>query len=226
MNYRRICVFDFECDHSNPELANPTQIAALVLDPRGLHVKKGGKFYIEVKPDGIDKDGYITPERDNTIKWHCKTRGVSKAKLLDEWRDGVDEKTAWTQFVRFVNSFNNKQSFFTSPIPAGMNVTGFDIPIAKRLGEKYKTGQMFWYRDTLDIQYLLPWWFESLTDGPKNHKMDTLREYFGMSSKNAHNAMVDVEQEATVITHFLKLHRRITSGQHGKLQFKGAFSNG
>jgi len=221
MNYRKICVFDFETDSPKPESCNLTQIAALVLDARKLTPIKGGEFYLKVKPEGLDKiDSYMTTERKSTIAWHCKTRGIDQEELLTEWNESCDQKYGWQQFSEFINMFNPKKTAFTAPIPAGMNIRNFDLPIAKRMNEKYKIKTMFWYRDSIDILDMCFMWFENVDNGPKNFKMDTLREFFGLANDEAHDALFDVKQETEVITKFLKLCRRYSN----RVTFAGSCS--
>jgi DNA polymerase III epsilon subunit-like protein len=41
--------------------------------------------------------------------------------------------------------------------------------------------------------------------------MDALREFFGLSTENSHDALVDVQQGAELLCRFLKLQRGISS---------------
>ena len=75
---------------------------------------------------------------------------------------------------------------------------------------------MFNKRDRLDLLYLYDFWFESLTE-PKDYKLDTIRDYFGMSKLNAHDAKQDVIDCARILIKFYKLHRSIAP----KVKFKG-----
>ena len=69
-----------------------------------------------------------------------------------------------------------------------------------------------------DLDEIMLLWFENSDDMP-NMKMDTIRDHFGMSKANAHDALVDVEQTGDLIIHFLKLHRSI----YPKVKFKDSF---
>ena len=210
MNYRPIVVFDFESDSPNASSCNIVQIGAIVLDSRTLKEKWGGRFNMKVKPPGIDKiDDYLTEERKNTIAWHAKNRDMTSEEIIEEWSTSCDEKHAWECFVDFVMSFNRKKTSFTAPIPCGMNIKDFDIPIAKRLCEKYKTKTLFWWRDAYDIQQCCFEWFESREDAPYNHKLETVCEYVGVENKQAHDALSDVIVEAYIARRFLKLNRRL-----------------
>jgi len=219
MNYRRLCIFDFETDGKDSATCQPVQIAAMILDPRTLKPKPGGKFNLNLKPEGIDNlNEYLTEEKESTIKWHADNYGCSKDEIIKKWQNSCDQKYGWQQFVEFVNKFNNHKKLWTAPIPCGINIKDFDLPIAQRLNNKYKVSNLFWLRDAIDIIPLCFMWFENLDkdDIPSNFRMDTLRDYFGMSKTNAHDAMKDVEDEALVIRKFMMLSRRFSD----KVKFK------
>lgn len=66
----------------------------------------------------------------------------------------------------------------------------------------------------MDVVFL---YFESLKV-PKSLSFDSLRQFFGMTSEAAHNAVFDTEQTAELLIRFLKLTRTIS----GKTRFEGA----
>ena len=73
----------------------------------------------------------------------------------------------------------------------------------------------------LDAMDNLFWWFENLEE-PYDFKMDTWRKFFGMKALGvAHDALIDVFEEAAIITRFLKFHRK----QSSISKFKGSFEN-
>ena len=102
---------------------------------------------------------------------------------------------------------------------AGMNIREFDNVILERLNKKYNIKTMFWKRDKVDILDFCFSWFENLDDAPKNYKMDTLRDYFGMSKENAHDALQDVRDSAAIIKKFIELHRSVSD----RVMFKNCF---
>lgn len=216
MNYRKIVVFDFETDGKDPETANPVELAAIVLDPRKLTQLRNAEFHAHIKPYGIDdvdeddKPTYFTEARMDTIQWHAKMKGCSTTDIIESWRKGQSEEHAWKDFANFVNEFNRKKTYWTAPIAAGANIIDYDLVIASRLNKRYGINDFFWKRDRLDVlQFCFPW-FESMSDGPQNYKMDTLREYLQIENNgNAHEALPDVKDSAQVIVKFLNLHRKI-----------------
>jgi DNA polymerase III epsilon subunit-like protein len=73
-------------------------------------------------------------------------------------------------------------------------------------------------RSMYDLDEIMMLWFDNTTVVP-NYKMDTLRDFFGLSKANAHDALTDVIQTSDIILHFLKLHRSIFP----KIKFKDSF---
>jgi DNA polymerase III epsilon subunit-like protein len=124
------------------------------------------------------------------------------------------QKLVWEAFAKFVRKHNKKGTEKTAPIGIGKNSDNFDFPIANRLCRTYgmvdKEGRpnLFNNRLQLDIEKIIWLWFEDCDDLP-NHRMDTLREYFGLSTEGAHDALVDVKQTAEIFKRFLKLHRKL-----------------
>ena len=52
--------------------------------------------------------------------------------------------------------------------------------------------------------------------------MDYLRDYFGMETDNAHDALQDVKDTANILIKFLKLQRSLLK----KVKFEKTFANG
>jgi len=52
--------------------------------------------------------------------------------------------------------------------------------------------------------------------------MDSMRDLFGISKENAHDALQDVKDTANLMIGFMKLHRRIAP----KIKFEQAFADG
>ena len=76
-NSRWIICFDFETDSPNQDTCNPVQLAAVPIDPVTLEVKKDQSFNVTIKPEGINKKDYFTPEREKTINWHAQIHETS-----------------------------------------------------------------------------------------------------------------------------------------------------
>jgi len=219
INFKKLVVFDFETDGVNPHQCNPVQVAAIVINPRTLEILPD-EFNSMMRPPNIDKDDYLTTDVKKTVDWHAKLRGVTSEDILEQWRNAPDQKFVWEQFVGFVNKHNPKGTYFTSPIPCGANIRNFDLVITKRLNEAYNIKDFFWQLNAIDVMDFTFYWFENLQDSPRNSKMDTLREYFGMSSDNAHDALQDVKDTAAILIKFLRLHRSIA----GNVKFEGCFN--
>lgn len=210
MNNLNIVVFDFETAGTivrkngglDASQLIPIQIACVVLDARKLNIIPGSEFQSMMRPP---EDCVLNPQALSVNK-----------KTEKEIREApADWQTVWTAFCNHVKRFNpNNNSAFTAPIPAGKNIRNFDLPIANWLCEKYgfvdknNNPNIFNSRISLDIEDNLFSWFwhnSELSD----YKMDTVREYFGLSSENAHDAAEDVRQTAIVLKQFLLLHKSL-----------------
>ncbi len=225
-NNRWIICFDFETDLPDKDLCNPVQLAAVPIDPETLEVKKDQAFNAMIKPEGIDKPEYFdVPKREGTINWHAQNYGITYEEVIEKWKNGVSEKVAWKNFATYCKKYTVDKKpgqWFPEPIPAGYNITGFDIPIAERLCKKHKIKMPFSSVTKLDAMDNLFWWFENLEE-PYDFKMDTWRKFFGIKMKGgiAHDALTDVFEESAIVTRFMKFHRKQSSV--GK--FKGSFAN-
>jgi DNA polymerase III epsilon subunit-like protein len=142
------------------------------------------------------------------------TPGAQKAlsvnrKTKEEILAAPDQKIVWNQFVAWVNRFNPKRNFFGAPIACGKNIRRFDYEFMHVLNELHCPNgkkQLLFNRIDIDLEDFIFSWFENDNEFP-NMKMDTLREYFGMSADGAHDALVDVRQTGELVMKFLNLHR-------------------
>tara|TARA_R110002020_G_scaffold347699_3_gene561383 strand:- start:326 stop:1000 length:675 start_codon:yes stop_codon:yes gene_type:complete len=220
MNNRWIIVFDWETDSPDPHTCNPVELAAIPIEPRTLEIKKDKAFNTVIKPPGFNKEEYFTDDRQKTIEWHAKQRGVTSEDIIKMWKKGKSEKIAWKNFCEYCKKFHIEKSYgnwYTEPIAAGYNIIGFDLPICQRLSDKHKTGMPFAKVNKMDIMDLLFYWFENL-DEPKNMRLDTMREFFSLKTAQAHEAYSDTLDTAKLLVQFLQFHRR--QARVGK--FKGA----
>ena len=71
----------------------------------------------------------------------------------------------------------------------------------------------------MDLMDLMFYWFENLNQ-PKNMRLDTMRDFFGLQAAQAHEAYSDTIDTAKLLTQFLKFHRR----QSNVEKFKGAMA--
>jgi DNA polymerase III epsilon subunit-like protein len=206
-NKKPIVVFDLETDGKNPLDCNVVQIAAVTVNPIKLEIVPDSEFHIRLKPHGIEKEEYLTEERIETLNWHAKVLSLTQEDVLNVWKQGADPKFGWSLFSDYVNKQNTSKSMFTAPIAAGINLKDFDLKIVERMNDKYKISSMFYPRDVIDLKDMIFYWFEGLTYGPVNFKMDTLRQFFGMEVEGGHDAIKDVKDEMELILKFMRLHR-------------------
>lgn len=210
MNRRKYFIFDFETDGPDPLTCNPVQVAAVVIDPMKLEVIPGSEFNMMMKPPGIENlETYLTDEKNETLMFHSKHQKKEPSQILADWAAAPDQKLVWQMFSNFVNKFNYKGTEYWAPVPGGANIAGFDIIIADRLNKEHDIKTMFWKRDCdlADVQRMAYHWFEGLSYGPKDYKVDTLRKFFQMPADNAHDALQDVKDCANLIIRFLSLSR-------------------
>jgi len=220
MNKRWIIVFDWETDGKDPNTCNPVELAAIPINPRTLEICEKKSFKAVIKPPGIAKEEYFTEERQKTIEWHAKQRGVETKDIIKAWKKGKSEKIVWKNFCEYCKKFNIEKSYgnwYTEPIAAGYNIIGFDLPICQRLADKHKTSMPFAKITKMDIMDLLFYWFENL-DEPNNMRLDSFRDFFGIQAAQAHEAYSDTLDSAKLLVQFLHFHRR----QANVDKFKGA----
>lgn len=202
INTADIIVFDLETGSVDPKTTIPLSLSAIVYNARNLDPIAGATF-----------DSLMKPKEDEWDKIQDEALNINGI-TLDELRAAPDREAVWNQFVSFVKRFK-KGNFHTGyPIAAGQNIKNFDLIIIDRLCQEFgpvdKEGKqnLFNRRFQLDLLDFAFAWFENQQE-PKNFKLDTLREYFGLSKEGAHTSLVDVEQSGELITRFLRLHRRL-----------------
>tara|TARA_Y100000310_G_scaffold110687_1_gene109118 strand:- start:96 stop:767 length:672 start_codon:yes stop_codon:yes gene_type:complete len=221
MNKNKICVFDFETDGVDIDSLNPVQLAAVIIDPRKLEVIDGAEFSSFIRPADFDSASYFSDHK-STIEWHARVRNCTVEEVLDLWKNAPAQDTVWVSFLEFLKRFHapgKRKSKFTAPVSCGMNILGFDLPIVNRLNAKHNGGkEIFHPRDKIDLMHWFFPWFEN-NEEVNSFSMDNMREYFGMSTANAHDAIKDVTDTAELCIRFLKLYRKISK----TVSFKGAF---
>lgn len=213
MNTRDLVVFDFETGDKDVSLfergegCEPIQIAAVVINARRLTII--GEFESLMRP--------LQPEllKDEALAVNKKDRAVLATAPHPEM--------VWKDFSNFVNKYNFKKTPFFSPIPCGFNIRNFDMPIVNRLCQLYgpldkKTGKqgLFSSFNMWDLADDVFRWFENSKALP-NSKLDTLRDYFGISKEGAHDALVDCRTTAEIIIKYMRLYRYMMP----KVKFEG-----
>jgi len=211
LNKNDVVVYDFETGSADPFTCEPLQLAAIVLDARTLEIKPSSEFKTYIKPTNW------TNVQDEAL-------AVNKIKREVVERDGISQKEAWEAFTRYVNKYNKSKTPFGAPISAGFNIKNFDKHIVERMCNLYgpldKNNKpiLFHRRDMIDLMDICFLWFENMAE-PENYKLDTVRDFLGISKDNAHDALVDTQHTAMIISRFLKFHRSISA----KTLFKDCF---
>lgn len=205
-----VFVFDFETGGTithvdgrlDADAVEPIQIAGLAIDVNSLRVVPGSTFSSMMRATSRD-----------VLKQEALR--VNK-KTPDEIMAAPDRETVWKRFTEHVKKFNPRPgSPYTAPIPAGKNIRGFDLPIVEGLCRKWgpsdKSGRqtLFNQRTSIDLEDDIWRFFVHRPEELPDHKMDTVRGYFGISSDNAHDALVDVQQTTGLIIKFIKLYRTL-----------------
>lgn len=226
---KKICVFDFETDGSDPDVCSPVQLSAVIVDPIKLEIIKDSEFNVFCKPEVMEANSEYIYDTD-IMDFHARVKGCSKEDVYKQWRQYPSQQIAWNSFISYLDKYhcgNRKQkNVFSAPIAAGYNIHRFDLKIINRLSHKYKNiegkeniSSLFYPRDVLDIMNLVFYWFES--SNLKSYSLDTVRDYLGISKDGAHDALKDVQDCAKILIRFLRLHRRLAE----KVNFKGSFIN-
>lgn len=208
-NKERFCVvFDFETTGLEVESGKDhiVQIGATIIDMKAPKVDETAEFNIVVcPPDLHDEDFY--DKHKSALDKHMEWTGKTLEELKSFWdEEGVPEKDALKEFLKFCKNYKKGGN----PLCGGHNVVRFDIPILEMLCQKYKVAYPFLRTSVLDSQFLSQIWFLYSDAPPLDFRMDSLRKRFAMASENAHDALQDVRDEATVIQRFLALHKTIT----------------
>lgn len=224
---KKICVFDFETDGSDPSVCSPVQISSIIIDPIKLEIIEDSEFNIFCKPEVMEKDPDYHYDTD-ILDFHARVRGCSQEEIFAQWKEYPSQEIAWASFTSYLEKYHcgnrKKKSMFTAPIAAGYNIHKFDMKIVDRLSKKHKTidpkegnSSLFYPRDVLDIMNLVFYWFESFS--LKSYSLDSIRDYLNIDKTGAHDALKDVKDCAKILIRFLRLHRNLAK----KIKFKDSF---
>ena len=205
-------VLDYETGGIDPRDCPPIQLAGIAIDPRKLEPIPGGEFCSMMHPGDMSK------VKDQALSVNKKTRAQIEA--------APPARVVFDQFVDWCRGFNPRgRSPFTAPIAVGKNIRNFDWIIlcrqCKEGGHLDKMGRpnFLHTRTMLDLEDELLGWLDGVDD-LADLRMDTLREYFGLSTEQAHDALTDVRQTALFLTEFLKLKRQVRE----KISLRGSFA--
>lgn len=223
MNSNYLCCLDFETVGQikpSSDKCQPIQLASCIIHPRRLEIVAGSEFNCVICPEDWDIP-------DDSMNFHMKVTGKSKAELLAKWREGLPIKQAWSNFVDYLDKWHKpgvkRKSFFSAALSCGYNNFSYDDIIIQRLATRFgninsEGGQnLFYSRDGFDVMKLISYFFENNND-VTSISLDNMRDYFGLSRENGHDALQDVKQTAELLIRFLKLSRSL------QIKFKGAFN--
>jgi DNA polymerase III alpha subunit (gram-positive type) len=215
LNTNNIFVFDFETTGLSTMKDDPIQVAGVAIDPRSLEFIPGSEFNSLMRPVGV-----MTGDNNQIeANWRSAQQALNiNGKKRAELEKAPLPEHVWKAFAAHVRKYDGGGRA-SKPIPAGHNIQGFDLLFYDRLNKQYKVPDFFNTRTVLDTLNLCFLWFENLPE-PENFKMDTLREYLGMSKSGAHDALVDTKQTGDLLIRFLKVHRFFAP----KVMFKGALA--
>jgi DNA polymerase III epsilon subunit-like protein len=208
MNNLDYIIFDLETGGLSELTSEAIQVAGKAFCGRTLSPyspEEGGEFVSLMKPLYPEK---LSPDALRVNK-----------KTVEELMAAPEQRLVWNQFVDWVMRFNPKKSVWTAPIAGGKNIRSFDLKFVNVLNnlhcpKKDKT-VLFNRRREVDLEDFIFHWFEG-TNELENEKMDTLREYFGLPTDNAHDAMCDAAQSGDLIMRFLKLNRELRRRKNEK----------
>jgi DNA polymerase III epsilon subunit-like protein len=215
-NTNTIIFYDYETSGKNPHKSQPIQLAAVAIHSRKLEIIPNSEFESMIYAESDEKiceELGIEPIQDEALAVNKKTREeIAAAPKL---------KAVWSDFNQYVNNYNYKKNSWGAPILAGLNNTNFDDIITNRISSpdgynlgpwdaEYQKCSLFHPIHNIDLMKIVWGWFECSAE-PKRLNMDALREFFGLSTENSHDALVDVKQGADLLCRFLKLQRNISS---------------
>lgn len=208
---RLIFVIDFETNDLAIPTLFPLQLACVAVDPQKLTLVPGSQFDSFIRPaDFAQLDD--TPNKKKALE----INGIAKAAL--EQAPGADA---------VVRAFRDHVKKFSRgamrPYASGKNIRTFDIPILDRLcreagiADKDGRNPIFDQRVQFDIDDDLERFFRHTGIIP-DIRMDTVRDFFGMTKDGAHDARLDVLQEGWLLVKFLRLYRDLAP----RIPFAGA----
>ena len=217
MNYNDICILDFESagrnvyDTEEKLGCEPTQLSALILNPRTLKIKSVFNANMRpLRPDDIEQEAL----------------DVTK-KTKEEVLSYRHPKEVWEDFTKFIKNSLYEDKPFNYPILAGYNIDSFDAIIINRLCNTYGptrkdkfSGQTvqglfntFVTIDLMKIIWLLMENSNCLKQFSEQNKHDikqtTVARWMGLKTDMAHDALYDVKLCATMLVKFIKMNRTL-----------------
>lgn len=102
---KKICVFDFETDGSDPESCSPVQLSAVIIDPIKLEIIDDSKFNVFFKPEVMEKDSNYEYTTD-ILDFHAKVKGCSKEDVYKEWQKYPNQEISWQSFINYLDKYH------------------------------------------------------------------------------------------------------------------------
>ncbi len=208
-------VYDWETTSKNRNSCQPTQLAAVMIDPRKLEIVKGSKFNSLIRPEFDEekcKELGVDPPTDEVLKLTHKTR--------EELQKAPDLKHVWGGFVEYSKKYSRTSKIWDAPVRAGFNILGYDNPIMDRVAkmygpydEEYECQKAFHPIHNIDLMNFIWVLTENIKVNATNSiSMDNMRPWFGMAKDGSHDALNDVIDCAELIIRIIKLNRKLTTG--------------
>lgn len=235
MNFNYICCLDFETGSKNKNKTQPTQLACVMIDARKLEIVKDSHFNSEIRPILDDAKAIelgLDPVSDEALEKTRKTREqLASAPILSD---------VWQSFTSYVKKYNKKDgNTWNAPVRGGFNIKNFDNTIIDRLckeygpyDNEYQSQNLFHplhYFDIIDDLWRVT---DNIRISDNNSiSFETVREWLGMSTEGAHDALIDVIDCAEIMIRFMKLYRKLHTGipciscsSMNKIKFEGSLS--
>lgn len=201
-----ILVFDLETNGLDKDELSIIEIACLGIDPVKLTVIPGSEFSSLCRPENID-DVDNTDEKKKAMA----ISGITKEML----KNAPIDKVVLQAFISHVKKVGGKKKV----VPAGFNISNFDIPVIDYMCRKFKlagkdgTNPLFLTGFIMDAKEdINRWFFQS--DRMNYTSFDNVRKLMGMSTKQSHRALFDVKQEAYLVVKLLNLYKNISNKIH------------
>lgn len=205
-------VYDLETGSRNPYTTQPIELSAVVVDCNTLEQKDVvfNQLILPENWDGIEDEA-------------LRVNKITREELVEK---GVDQKTVFTEFIKFCRQYQKSDNKWEALIPVGYNIVGFDNIVMDQLCFKYEyvsegRPRLFHPMHRFDVMDIMRLWFNGNDELP-SYSMDNLREYFGIESDNAHRAMSDVQDTYLIFRRYIEFHRKLSSNYTSK--FKGCFA--
>ena len=242
MNYRHLCVFDFETGSPDPDTCQIVQIAGCIIHDRRMKIVD--KFTSWVRPDWDDTVGVT----QDTMEWHAEQRDTSVSEFKKILNDAPPAEVVWPQFTTWIDKYNKSKvnlTAYNAPVPAGYNILGFDMPILERYCALYgpteknrrsgkESQRLLSSVYSYDLMHHMWFWTENIADPEVKTRLklaDNIKVWMGFSEesiKAAHDAWQDVYDTAKIIIKIFAAQRHLTevdddTGRR-RLEMKGSFN--